>query len=260
MTIIVCLACQDGLVLASDSQRTEENGIKDSYTRKIIPIKMDGASAMVAQSGHADLAARAVEILKHKAAGKKLTHFRTLADLAEESVAEVKQLLRQQGHELGQFLKDYTFELVIAHYFDSKPCIFLLKAEVGLAIAQQKRVITAGCGAPMANLLLQPFQFEMTRVNQGGVTAIYVIQKVKEFDSRCGGPVVAGVIYAAQPDRPLRVPSSFIEQTADALKDFDKARTTTWMNELLPLIERIVSRRTMPNDADLDSLDDPEWE
>src|SRR6266567_6612872 len=91
VTIIVGIICENGIVVASDSQTTHGNS--RLHCNKVSCLEFIGGKAIVAQSGASDLSSRAVQILTEKAKQSRIADDRSVARLAEESVREVHNYL-----------------------------------------------------------------------------------------------------------------------------------------------------------------------
>src|SRR5437899_2658336 len=129
VTLIVGIICKDGIVIGSDSQTTYGTS-KQCDTRKVSVVEFQNAKALVAESGSAEIGSRAIEILKELAKDQPLADYRTVADLAQRAMRQIKDELRVQNcdctmEELRDFLlrNDIGCELMLAHYFEGKPYI-----------------------------------------------------------------------------------------------------------------------------------------
>lgn len=195
VTIVSAILCKDAIIMASDSRTTNEDGTVRDDTRKISVVKlMDGSRALVGQSGHADLASRAVEILTGLATQTPMTDYRTVADLSQDAVAQLKAELRRQFHgsaeELQRHFENHNFDLVIAHYAEVVPHIFTLCFSIGSATLRRTSFVSIGCGSPIADFLLDGFDVSRMEFSAVMATALYVIEEVKTFDPRCGGATI----------------------------------------------------------------------
>ena len=92
MTIIVGIISDDEIILASDSQTTFGTA-KRADVEKISVVEFSNATALVAESGAAEQSGMAVELMQKKAKGLKLTDYAMVAELAQESLREVRNYL-----------------------------------------------------------------------------------------------------------------------------------------------------------------------
>ncbi len=206
VTIVVGIICEDAIVLASDSQTTYSpiSGASQRLdTPKISTLELfNDVIALVAQAGNATLSGRAVEILTDLAKGKEIKDYRALADMAQESVRKVKQELREQNlgcsmEELHEHIQknELNFELMIAHYHDSKPYIFTLNFAVGIASKSPHPFLAIGCGSAVATYILGWFKLgSKTPFQHAQLAAIYAIEEVKKVDPYCGGKTRVAII------------------------------------------------------------------
>jgi 20S proteasome alpha/beta subunit len=202
MTIIVGLICKDAIVVASDGQNT--NGLlKRLDAKKISFIRGADGYALVAESGSSELSQRAVEILKSKATGKPITDYRTLADLAEEAVKEVRAVMISNYasthfsiEEFQRYLRDnWAFSLMLAYYCDNKPYIFTIDNIGQFANKCSQHYSAMGCGGDLGMYLLSEFAAPQQGYATGLTTSVYVVEKVKQNINGCDGMVQIGMIY-----------------------------------------------------------------
>jgi 20S proteasome alpha/beta subunit len=216
MTLVVGLVCQDAIIIASDSRTSDlaSGRIRDDAQKISLLQLTKGVEALIAQAGHADLAARAVEILERIAKDKPLNDYRAVSDLAEQALKELRKRLLDQFHgspeDFKKHLEEQDFELMIAHYYKSEPHIFTVQlAGSGLAIRRKRAKVCIGCGAPLADFLLNSFAVSEMPISEAFTTAIYAVEEVKKHDMRCGGETQAGSSFFV-PD-----PRKIVTQLAD---------------------------------------------
>ncbi len=182
VTIIIGIICKDCIVLASDSQTTYSSSvgaIQRLDTTKITPIEFaNDTLALVAQSGETTLSGRAVEIMTDMAKGKSISDYRTVADIAQKAVRQVKEELKEQNLGCGmEALHEYIskeslhFELMIAHYHDEKPYIFTIDFALGIAAKKPHYFTAIGCGSGIATYILSWFNIGPTMVFTHAITA-----------------------------------------------------------------------------------------
>jgi 20S proteasome alpha/beta subunit len=197
VTIIIGIISKNAIVVASDSQTTYSSSFGAAQrldTAKITPIEFSNAFALVAQSGDATLSGRAVEILADMAKGKSVSDYRTVADIAQKAVRQVKEELREQNlgcsmEDLHEYISKESlhFELMIAHYHDEKPYIFTIDFAVGIASKKPHNYTAIGCGSGIASYILSWFDITSMEWLHAGLAAIYTIEEVKKVDPYCGG-------------------------------------------------------------------------
>src|ERR1700685_498617 len=103
MTVIVGLLCRDGLVIASDSQESDDNtGMKRLDVTKVYDtghFGFENAEIIVAGTGASAYIARAAELIKEKGLAPQLASPRSLATVVEDAIGEMAE--RYGGGEDG---------------------------------------------------------------------------------------------------------------------------------------------------------------
>ena len=206
MTVIVALVVKDAILLATDSQMTEDCGIKHLDRKKITEVKFANASVLIAEAGAADWSREAVELLIERARGRTLTDYRAAADLATEVVHEVnehawKKCGNDQNWQVTRKMclnENARFHLVIAHYFDNKPMIFVIDSPLEIANKKNSALdyyTTAGNGSELASYLLGELAHPDMEFKNGVPLAIYVVEKAKQHINGCDGPCQVAFAY-----------------------------------------------------------------
>jgi 20S proteasome alpha/beta subunit len=244
VTIVTALICKKGIVLASDSRTTNPDGTHRDDTKKISILKFaDGNEALVAQAGNADLGERVVEILTSMASTIPLNDRRAGADAAQDAISELKNQLRLQfkgtAEELQKHLNDYHFELMLVYFFEEVPCIFTLDLVLGQSIPKKYSIYSIGCGSILADFCLKGFEVEKMPFNHAMTTAIYAIEEVKQFDSRCGGETQIGKCeFKDGRSKALLIDSGMTENLRELIV-YDAAKAKAqWQQEIQRLIFR----------------------
>lgn len=171
----------------------------DDNVQKIHKIHFqDGNCAAVCEAGNAEFSARAIELIKSTASQTDFSDYRTVADCAQKALSILKQEIREQfkgtAEELQKHLETYSFELMIAHYWAFKPLIFTLRLETGIAITQTKQYCSIGCGSVLADFIISRLDLAKFGSSHGMWTALYAVEEIKRYDSRCGGQTRAAII------------------------------------------------------------------
>lgn len=193
VSIAIGLVSEDAIILAADSQTTCGNRKRDD-AEKISIIKFADCAVMIAQAGNADRAQRAIEIFAELAVKENLVTRRTAVDLLEKAVLQAKKELRTQQadcsmEELRDFIwkHDQDFKLLLAHFFDNKPCFYIIDFFIGVANQERCHYATIGSGADLADYMLREYFKPKTLFATTLATALYVIEEVKKHDSYCSG-------------------------------------------------------------------------
>lgn len=230
VTIITLTACNEFMVVASDSRTTRPDGTISDDVVKIAVVGNSKQQGLIGQAGNSELASRALELIL-EGGGKMDTSRRAIPDLAEKAVAEVKRQIRDQfkgsAEELQRHFSDYDFELLIAFYYNDVPSIYTLDFLSGLAVSRSDSWggkcicrVSIGCGAPLANFLYGSFggQIRTTSPGKEITMALYVVEQIKKFDPRCGGKTRVGLIYKPE-GKPNWRAGLFVQSATDASVD-----------------------------------------
>lgn len=205
MTIIIGMICENGIVVASDSQTTYGTA-KRIDTEKMHSIDFfDGEEVLVAQSGDAILTSRLIEIMREKADELTLSDWRAPAYCAEMAIRELKgeMLAALQGEdrplkEREDLFLGHDASLMIAYYYEKKPHIFQIDFTMGVAI-EQKKYSCMGCGATVAEFIIGWFDCAGLSLLRTLITSVYIIEEVKKVDAFCGGPTqLAAIVHGGE--------------------------------------------------------------
>jgi 20S proteasome alpha/beta subunit len=111
MTILLGLKCDGGVVLASDTQGTEDGF--SLPTDKISIVKFKADAALVAAAGDCFLSNRVVEMIQEKAFDAELSCPRQLADIAEVAIRRLRDQLIDEDQK--KWIAEAGFRLMLAH-------------------------------------------------------------------------------------------------------------------------------------------------
>lgn len=173
MTIVSAIIGREGIIMASDSRTTFEDGKIRDDTKKVFPVRLgDGFGFLLGHSGNDDLAASTAEKVLQLAQQTKIKDYKTCAELVESAFRQLKNEIRAQfngtAEELQRHLQNHNFDIIIAHYYrdeptDGKlrapqPCIFTGTFSLGiLRPHRDKNFVSIGCGSTIADLILDGF-------------------------------------------------------------------------------------------------------
>jgi 20S proteasome alpha/beta subunit len=238
VTILIGLKSNDSIILVADSRTTEDTGLVRDNAQKIFVVTFnDGNSVLVGCAGNDMLSKRVLECLQHKAPTRPLDDYRAAADLVQECVSEVKGVMRGQFHgtseELQRHFADYSFELMIAHYWQGKPQIFTLLFEQGIAVSQEKLYLALGCAAPLADYLIRPLDMRQYREDHMLWTGLFAVETIKDVDPRCGGPTQSGVVNFKD-GKSIAKPASeqWLQRTAVSVNEFAQMERAAWKGRI----------------------------
>jgi len=200
MTLLIGIICTDGIVVASDSQTTDEWGQKRDDSQKVSVLELaDGTSGLIALAGEAGFSAQAVERMERNATMKRFTDYRAIPDLAVQSLAEMRQFqarsFRLGSRELNRLFSENRFWILSASYWKTKPYLFVFSSETQSATWQRNKLYASvGNSSATADYVLRKFDFQQMDALTGTLAAIFAINEVIGVDSTCGPPIRVGIV------------------------------------------------------------------
>lgn len=201
MTVIVGLKCRDGIVIASDSQESDDDiGMKRLDVRKVYDsdyFNFTDAETVVAGTGASAHIARAVELIAENGYAPHFTTPRSVADIVENSMGQMK----------ARYGDDLELELLVGVYCtncpsDDEPPISpiglysVYPADAGEKVGVAEPVsdyAAMGSGGLFARYLLNRLHDDehptiKLDIEAAMREAVYVIEEVTKVDLWCGGP------------------------------------------------------------------------
>jgi hypothetical protein len=160
--------------------------------------------------------------------------------------------------EFQNILRGFDSTFMIAHYYKGEPYIFTADFYPGRFSRRNSTHFSIGCGSPIANFLLDGFDFSNLETTAAAAVLVYVIEEVKKFDPRCGGPTSIfwntinkhhTYVIEGKPEIPAqpfqqagRLPD---EQIKDFSEDVSELRTTIkgeWTKKLNEIILKLIKK------------------
>lgn len=204
MTVIVGLLCQDGLVIASDSQESDEGaGMKRLDVTKVYGTKQfgfDDVEIIVAGTGGVGFISRAAELIEEKGYAPHFTTPRSVATVVEDVMGDMAKRYGggEEGLELGMMVGVFCRNCPKTDEPPLKPIgLYVINApsedeKVGIAEPVTDYAAT-GSGGLFATYLFNRLHDEThptmaLTVDTAIREAVYVIEEVKKVDLWCGGP------------------------------------------------------------------------
>lgn len=200
--------------MASDSRTTNPDFTVRDDAQKIRIMQMaDSNTALIGQSGDDSIGARVVERIIEAGSLANLLDWQSVSDIGNKIILEEQRKLKEPylgpGYTLEAFrdiLMDIDSSFMIAHYFKGKPYIHTANFYPGIFSPENRTFVSIGCGAPIANFLMDGFDFSQLTQIAATAALIYVIEEVKTFDPRCGGPTrIAWSTPIPLPDKQFNV-------------------------------------------------------
>jgi 20S proteasome alpha/beta subunit len=195
MTVLVGIICPSAIVLATDTQFTDNAGVV-SYGNKISKVEFKpGDEVLIAQAGLPPITKRIVEIMEEKAGGIVIKTPHDVIQVAEDAIRQLeKQSNKRQWNE-GCY---NGAAIMLAFYAMKKPCLYTLDIYGhGVAEGPIKNYATAGIGSTLADYLLAESAGAGFPKDVAAVTAIDVIRRVKDHQrGTCGGDTNVRIIEA----------------------------------------------------------------
>jgi 20S proteasome alpha/beta subunit len=254
VTIAIGILAQKSIVMAADSQTTRGN-IKYLDAVKIRVLQLKNARTLVAEAGNVGNCQRVIEIMEGMAKDVELSDYRTVADIARQAMIKVREELREQRgnctqSELDDFLLQYEqqAELMIAHFFEGKPLIYIADLFTGsvnkVADREHSQFAAIGSGAQTAEYILSKLNIPEIDArhpwNNIEVTAMYIIEEVKRLDTYCGGLMSIALLHSGNECGGVIPPNPNMENQIALIKAADKNFSAEWARKMENIITNIV--------------------
>jgi len=190
------------IVFASDSQTTYPGGQKRLDAQKINVVNFANAQIMVAQSGSAELADAAIDILQRKAEAITVESTDTISQAVKSAVLEVRNHLKEINQGCGFtddswkkfFMGDNAFNLLWGYFFKGNPYLYSINIDWCFPVPVKNNFKAIGCGAPLGEYLLREYGDASPDFEFSDVIATAVIEKVIENVEGCGRPSWVGIV------------------------------------------------------------------
>jgi hypothetical protein len=201
MALIVGIVCRDGIVLASETQKTLGD-YRIPNTTKIHKVEFQNGKALIAESGASDWSNIALEKILKRAKTTTIVADDTIANLVSSVVREVRNdHTSLHPNATPEQWRDYflseenRYNLMVAYYFGMKPFIFNVEPAKCVPVPLiGSHYSTSGIGGELGLFLLREHSQKDMEFWFGAVIATYVIETVKENFEWCGGKTHVGVI------------------------------------------------------------------
>ncbi len=189
------------IVLASDSQTTYPTGQKRLDAQKISVVRFADSKILIAQAGSAELADKAIEILKRKAKDIKIEDVETVPKAVQGAVREVRDYLIEINKGCNftddgwkRFFRDENgFNLLFGYYFEAQPYLCTVDIDWCLSLPVKGSFKAIGSGATLGEFLLKKYNDAQPDFEYSDVIATAVVEKVIQNVDGCGSPTWVGI-------------------------------------------------------------------
>jgi 20S proteasome alpha/beta subunit len=194
------------MIFASDSQTTY-GAAKSLDAQKISIVDFADGQVLIAQSGMAELADSAIDIMRKKAKALPIKNAETVENTAVESVREI----RNHFYELNRgcissedgwkrfFLEDNFFQLLVGYYFERKPHLFSADIDMCLAIPVRHPYKAIGIGRDYAETVLREYLQADPDFEYAQIIATTIVEKTIDNVDGCGRPTWVGIVCPQDP-------------------------------------------------------------
>lgn len=193
VTIIVGIICENAIVLASDSQTTNDT-LKRCNTKKLHPIKFKDGVCLVGESGNAALGDYFIQTFAGLAATTSIESADTIPDVAQAAMRKTRDHFRNQLGFTTEALQDYIHNrpdfycrIMLASFHNATPRLHLLDILVPLAQKTRGYFEAVGCGADLGYYLLTEHAEPKMDEEFTTAIAVHTVETVKQFNPFCGG-------------------------------------------------------------------------
>jgi 20S proteasome alpha/beta subunit len=189
------------IVLASDSQTTYPSGQKRLDTQKINVVRFADSKILIAQAGSAELADKAIEILRRNANGIKVENIETVPKAVQTAVREVRNYLVELNRGCNfsddawkRFFRDENFfTLLFGYYFEAKPYLCTVDIDWCYAIPVKNQFKAIGRGASLGEFLLKEYSETFPDFEYSDLIATAVVERIVDNVEGCGKPTWVGI-------------------------------------------------------------------
>lgn len=231
--------------MAADSQTTFGTHSKTQDANKIRIVQLKDAQLLVAEAGSASSSQRVIDIMGEMGASVALTDYRSGADLAQAAMTKYLQELRRAQldcsmEELREFItrQGLWCSLMIAHYFNGKPYIYIADMETGAVNKASdeglRHFALMGTGEELGLYLMRELTRKGMPFRSALAVLLYVIGEIKANDHYCSGNTR---IYYIQPDNFVdRYLQSYVNDLAGEIERFNES---TWAERNKQMVEML---------------------
>lgn len=186
VTILAGIICKRFIAVGADSRLTDVPDGSIENVDKISIVDFGKDQVLVAEGGVPAVTNCVVEIIRDKAAGKRISKWQDVAQVVEGAIRDFQAELNEFQMQHG---KENPSVLLIAFYADNKPYLGTCNIfGFGTVEFAKRHYATAGVGKALADYLLSEFSEAGAEDELQLGTLTYTILKVKENNGLCAGP------------------------------------------------------------------------
>jgi hypothetical protein len=244
MTIIAGFRCEDGVVLAADTEITLDGGTGKTYQSKIFAVSPE-LGCHLAYTGDSDFAQEFVDHLVHNIGGKTSQQGLAFIKTAYRDFIEEHYTKAPKGEKTWAWILVTLRHGTTVHLYRGRNRHF----------TEIKNYAVLGIGQDQAESAFKPLYYDWITIQQAEFVMIYALRKVKGFVQGCGGDSEIRLVedveswlseYAADPQSTKEIEEDFdfldrevrrlIIAFSDMTKDADE------FNKLLALVNETVTQ------------------
>ncbi len=271
MTIAIGFVCQDGIIIASDSQMSVVGGKFKRYdepkvfhvpfhiplARQPLDESDDAAHPViphgiaVAISGSLDGANYFRDILGRRIRSLEVRSGIDVAAAVEESARETRQQIlavfppdsasqKERDDQLGAL----NFESIVAFYFGNRPFIYTIALWNCLAVKSQRDFETVGCGADIASFVLTEAHVRLMKFGHALALAVFAVEMAKKFDQACGGNFQHRAIIRETGFYPIQISEDSIEKYTLAAQSAHSSMIRSLVEKMNEIVRKDEPRKS----------------
>ncbi|MGA2444871.1 MAG: hypothetical protein ABSG50_05495 [Opitutaceae bacterium] len=252
VTIGIGMICNNGIVMASDSQ-VSYAGLthKRQDAKKLFLIEFGQSTALLNMAGGFDLFSHTLENIQKKAAtfsrDSAPTDYREIPELIQASIKETRQSAKSQWDGFGysseffdKLFQDYLFEITFGYYFHGQPYLYTIDLALGVPVAVHADFVAKGAAFQLADFILAGYSRVTLTRGLAGFMAAYAVEMAKVHDTSCGGRTQIGYLT---PDGKgeIEIPE-VAEGLEESAKAYEAKNRKVWVKALLNEAEGVLQR------------------
>jgi 20S proteasome alpha/beta subunit len=264
MTIALGFACQEGIIVVSDSQMSSGDKFKRYDEPKVfhIPFRISLVPATpaededeappvlphgitVAISGSLDGANYFRDILERRIRAAEIKNNSDIASAMEASARETREKIvavvppnTASKEERDDQLGALNFSAIVAFFLSNRPFIYTISLWHCLAVKSPRDFETIGCGGDIASFVLTEAHLPRMKFANALALAIFAVEMCKKFDQACGGKVQHRAILRETG----YYPTSFSEESIEKYSNAANSAHSSMIRSLVEKMNEIVKR------------------